>query len=1104
MAEFTDNSYGDVLSQLNASIDKVNTQSQLNGEMARTQIQILESINNNLVAALRGSQSAAGDSVFGKNGRFGSTYDSFTRRSNFDRGGGSLGSFSDELEKQLMEGFLGSGFKDDVQSIFKDFAKELGVSVEDLPGKLGEELGKRAMNSFKNTRLGKSVTDYTQKSREKLGNEIRTRGKSWLDSGKLFGNAGQGAKQGVKGIGSAFKNGPAAGFMEMGKVAGQGVKALGGLAAAAGPAAIGLVALELISGQLKKIFDSLVKVAEKAKDAMFREQKSRMEYAKMAQERLKKDINTIIEEPFTILKKAAEEVYSAWDQNVRVINATQGYNKADLQDLMSSFAQRLRDEGLTNVLSGTTIVDSLTKVLEAGLSGKVAEEFAYEAAKLNAAVPTQDFFSFASSYASVAANAIKDGKSQSEAIKLANQSLHDFTNDVVYASRELSGGFTTGLKDATSLYEQAVKIQQASRTGDINTIAGVLTSTSAIVGSIAPDLASSLVDAIYKAATGGNSSDIVALRSLAGINAGNTDFLRAFASDPQKIISNMFSGLANLYNQSPDAYMEKAEGYAQLFGLSAEAFQRVDFNYLAKAISQMNVNSNSLERNLELLKSGETTTTAEQLKMQQINQYMLEEGLAYVIDNDAARAIQQHMWDEQLAQQMMETEYGVEIRGAAMEALATIQNAIENIVGFLTHPIRHVASKLGNLKQSRDETKGLEADIAEVLRLGKVGQGNARDLHNLTTRGVNLGLTKQLVELLGGKSSYAAVHDNLNALQRFGKSEIPGLLPNSNNWFDDVTKAHSSGSNGAATGAQAPSSQYRWSVVGKSTASAASAVANLLGSSTGKLTSNITKSVGNSIKNSAVSMIESMVEDDYMNKFIAEGKTYEDWVASGKFKNQEAFSTAVTQAGYNENDLRAYFQSKETERAIIEETVRLDREKLFQETGTEFWQTRFWEEYYTPLTEMLTENFTKIHTWHDTFYEYFTETFDPKWQDNYDLFVKGWTDDRNRWENHWKAYSRYYLEHYIYNNGTSQLLTTRLAEVQKKEKAKKGDVVNALSEYLTANNWNLEDLKDPQIQTNALLSQILVVINAIMNQNNKTAGTLNFADTIQALAKGIT
>ena len=107
----------------------------------------------------------------------------------------------------------------------------------------------------------------------------------------------------------------------------------------------------------------------------------------------------------------------------------------------------------------------------------------------------------------------------------------------------------------------------------------------------------------------------------------------------QKIFSTLFSNLASMQSMSPDNYMEVAEGLSDIFGIDKSALARVDFNYLAKAISAMNTNSRSLEENLALLESGQTRTSAEQLKAQEINSVILEEGLAYVIDSEAGRMI---------------------------------------------------------------------------------------------------------------------------------------------------------------------------------------------------------------------------------------------------------------------------------------------------------------------------------------------------------------------------------------------------------------------------------------------------------------------------------
>lgn len=893
---------------------------------------------------------------------------------------------------------------------------------------------------------------------------------------------------------------------------------LGQVALAAAPAAAAMVALEIVSGVLMKNFQKIGEAFSKMFSAIGkaakRDQETQSRNFELAQQRITADINEIVKKPFEILEKAAQTIYDAWDSNLRLINQTQGYNKADLQDLMSAFAQRLRDEGLSSVVAGTDVVSALTKVLESGLSGKIAEEFAYQAVKLNAAIPTQDFFGFAATYSSIAANAVKDGKSQSEAITEANRSLYEFSNNVLYASRELAGGFTTGLRDAQTLYEESVKIVQASRTGDINKVSGVLTSVSAIVGAIAPDLASSITDAVYKAATGGNSSDIVALRSLAGINASNTEFLRALATDPQKVFSNLFENLARMFNDSSDAYMEKAEAYGSLFGLSAEAFQRVDFNYLAKAISEMDINSASLNKNLALLESGQSTQTAEQMKIAQINQYMIEEGLAYVLDNEAARAIQQHMWDEQRDRALMEAEYGVNLVGDTKSALLDIANAVSNILNLL-NPANWF-KRINNAIESKNEFKALEQDVQQILELGKVGQGNQRDLYNLVTRNADLKLTQSLVEMLGGTSAYEDVNSRRLSRNKFFNS-INAISLNSSmmgrpilyqtgsaaDWISGVSSAYSGAS--SLTAANSPTSRYSWGTVGKSENTIVSGMLSALNSSgTGRVASNLSNIVKSS--STVVSNVVSRMLDT-IDEYAGKGKTYEDWMKSGRFRSEEAFESALTDAGYSEAELKRYFENKETEAGMQQKIEDAELEKRFRESGIKYWDETF-PSYQEALTLQLTENFDKIHQWNETYLASFLDHTSYFKQAFVEEAFKGmWIADAftpmfKAMQSWWKTYSDYYIEHKIYvNEGSGSqrgtLLTSRLQAVQNAEKGERGDVINALANYLTANSWDLKDFQDPQIQANALLSQILIVLNAIMKQNSQVSA----GDIPDSLAK---
>ena len=423
---------------------------------------------------------------------------------------------------------------------------------------------------------------------------------------------------------------------------------------------------------------------------------------------------------------------------------------------MAVYAARLRSEGLSNVVSGVDITSNLAKVLQSGLSGKAAEEFAYIATKLNAAIPTQDFFNYASTYSMLASNAISQGRSQAEALKYANEQIELFASGVLYASRQLTGGFNMGLTDASNLLESATKIVSASGRGNASNVAGILTAVSAITGAYAPDLASSLVDSVYQSAMGGNSPSIVALRSLAGGNASNTEFLNRLSLDPKGVFVTLFRNLSRMQNMSPSNYMEVAEGLSSVFGISQEAFSRVDFNSLANSIANMDSSLSSLSENVDLLRSGQTTTTAEQLKMQQINEYLIDEGLAYVLDNEVARSVQEHMWDEQLALQLTEAEYGVNLQGAALTFLEGIMHTIDNIMVIL-NPIKRLEKTL-DVARTELEAIAMNTDINNMIKLGVVGQGNKVDYRHLTNRGSMFNdLTTSYVDLLGGKSAYSRV-----------------------------------------------------------------------------------------------------------------------------------------------------------------------------------------------------------------------------------------------------------------------------------------------------------------------------------------------------------
>lgn len=1022
--------------------------------------------------------------------------------------------FLEAFDDALFDGFIGSDFKKEIKDIFNDFANELGVSVKDIPKKLGKELGQNVLKGFKDTDQGKRLFGTIGNVKGAVTNTLKTKGKSFIEAlrvGDETGGLGEGLGKAVGqalggdmgGLTSLFQQASTSlsGFMTEAGLAGEGMAGIASVAGSAIPPILivtaALWALDKITDQLKLSFEGVVDLVKALSKAANRDITSRQKNIELANKRLQADVEEMVTRPFKILEEAANAWYQTWDNNLQKINATQGYTKSDLQDLMSSFSQRLQAEGLTAYISGADISTNLAKVLDSGLSGPIAEEFAYQATKLNAAVPTQDFFSFASSYASVAANAIKDGKSQSEAIAEANASLTNFTSGLLYASRELSGGFTTGLRDASSIYEQAVKIAQTGGVGNIQDISSVLLAVRGEVGAVAPDLASSITDTIYKMLTGGNSSDTVALRSLAGINASNTEFLKAVAQNPKKVFSTLFENLAQMYNYSSDAFMEKAEGYSELFGISSEAFARIDFNELAQAISSMNMSDASLNENMKLLVEGQTTTSAAQLRNQQINNYMMEEGLALVLDNEAARVVQQHMWDEQMQREMMEATYAVDLQGESMQAINKILTGVQNILNFL-NPLAWM-KKVGNIVATEIEGAAQQADIAKMLDLGKVGEGNAKSFYQLTTRGVDLNVTQDLVTLMGGRSMYGAVSQGtklLNSLANpiFGKLSgtaqlagyLGGLL-----------------SQGVPT--SGPTSQYSWGSVNKSTARAS---ANLLKSISGNELESAVSHSGTGLASSSASavkaVIDKMLSENYlMDKFVKLGKTFQDWAASAAEFGIADLNKALEESGYDPTEVESYFQTKETEQGV-EELYNIQlQEKEFRDKGIAFWGEYFPNEYKDPLFDHITTTNNMLRDMLEVQTD-FSNYYKSEW------INKGWAKfvsvegDSGLFNKFYSEFMKYFVSHYYYSN-TEGYKYSDVENIQKKAKAKEnGDTVYALAEMLTK---NIVDLQDPQMQTNALLAQILIVVNAIQAQQNEVAGTSGQSDllnSLSAMALGMT
>lgn len=1086
----------------------------------------LEEIQKSMKAILELSQSEARDrDRENREGTKSSSKSDKKKRSKF-----ADMDFLDSFERSLYESVGGSDFEKKIKKSLDGFAEQLGTDIKGIQGELGHKIGDQAMNMFKDTKIGKSVTSKLEISFDSIAESFQNRGQSVLDfaeNGFKFGDietpkfdaAIEGISEGfskLRSSSSVVDKAASAAGKALGMLPGPSASSAVAMAKQAlqftkglGPTALFLGAIDG-AGQALVAFGKLFEAMGKAAN---RSEESRQKKLELAQERLQKDIETLVKKPFEILEEAAQAWYDAWDSNLQLINTTQGYTKADLQDLMSWYAQKLRDEGLSSYVSAADITTNLANVLTAGLSGEIAEEFAYQATRLNAIVPTEDFFSYASTYASVAANAVREGKTQTEAIAEATSSLQTFAAGLVYASRELTGGFTTGLTSASSIYESAVKASLAGNYTNTSDLAAIMLAVSAEVGAIAPDLASTMTDTIYSLLTGGNSTSLVALRALSGLGASNTEFIQAVSSNPASVFATIFSNLDALYSQSPDAYMEKAEAYAELFGLSAEAFQRVDFGALATAITRMSMSDDLINENISLLKAGETTTTAEQLRYQQINQYMIDEGLAYVLDNEAARAIQQHMWDEQLAQEMMEATYAVDLTGSGLEFLNDISNAVNAVIQFL-NPFSWL-SPVANLIQTVAEGSANEEKIAAVLQAGVVGQGNSQDFYNLTTRGVELNLTEDLVTLLGGNQYLGMASDFANIMS--GVSEFldagahltqtigGGIINAATSALKDAWVTGLNAINGSGT--SFGGSSYTWGSLGSK--SAASLSSTLLNSLSPTLTTPTIYSATTGAKSTSASVvnsaIEKMLDDSYLvDQYVNEGKTYDDWAASASDFNITDLSAALTEAGYSESDVKEYFLNQQTKagQQILAQTA--EEEKIFRDTGIQFWTEDFPNDYRDPLfsrVDYINENLETIIQnqldWRDY---YQAEWLEKGW----DSFVSLNGSGEGLFEKFYKEFMMYFIDHYYYDN-TEGYTYSDVEAIQAEAKAQEnGDTVYALAEMLTK---NLVDLKDPTMQTNAILGQILIVATAIMEQGNTiatTTGAGELINTLSGLSLGLT
>jgi hypothetical protein len=1061
----------------------------------------------------------------------------------------STGNFLDDFENgirdQLLDSLAGGSFKKGMERALTSFTKEFGMSLNQVPHALGKQMVKSVMGEETSKKisaqLSKSATNF-------LGRVFDGKGADGAAAKKALTNV----------IGNFFGNGEvAAGAAETGN-------AMAGLTAVASSAVPVIAGLAIAIGIASPAIEGFGKLLEATTNSATRQESVRKKASENAQKRLEADMKYMAEEPFNILTEAAKKWEQTWDANLAKVALTQGYTKEDTYDLYENIASRLISEGLGSAIPATDVINNLGSILDAGLSGRVAEEFAYISTKLSAAIPTENFTGYASTYAQLASEAMSRGMSESGAINYANEQLELFASNLLYSSRNLAGGFTTGLKDASSLFKDAVDIAQTSKTGDAALISGTLTSVSAIVGSVAPDLASGLVQNIVSAATGGNADSLVALRSLAGVNAGNTAFLKELANDPQGLFVTIFRNLANMQNMSPDNYMEVAEGLSSIFGVDMKAFARVDFNALADRVADMSISTTSLGENMNLLASGEATMSTEQLKLQEINNQILEEGLAYVIDSEAGRMIQQHMWDEQLANEIENTTFAVEIQGAALQFLEGIRETITNLLNFL-NPIGYIANGVANMEAATKETEQRRQDIADILQLGAVG-ANQKSLTNLVTVGQDLALTRSLIEMMGGTSNVTdyVTPEWVNNVSKVGAFLSPGG-PLTVGLLNATYGAALTGSVGGFYSGSSFNDKYYGGKMGgilgylqdNTGYTDINAVAGQSNSTRNSMYSgfSVGKSVYNAIQGAALnsnllgsvpqiafSATQNATEasnkkfQEFLNSAEEASKTmsYDAWVQTSKSFGISNFTDALEMFGQSEEKIRGYFEANQAREGAIKEENRKADEQLFRDENRAYWdyesgsngvfQTAMWLPFFgdgmkydvrmdavdTALTDIQTrigvaDKFTVISGIEDVSRKIgddSTHTVIGILTQIHGDITTTFISTSSLFQRCLADWTRYIAESKEYTSTVSK--STAWNDFKAAEADQQTQATLALANALGV--FSADELKkmDPQLQTNALLGEIVIILQSIMQQNNNQVSGMGLIDTISALGLGVT
>ena len=437
--------------------------------------------------------------------------------------------------------------------------------------------------------------------------------------------------------------------------------------------------------------------------------KTRDEIMKAGFEKISKDVKAMSTYSLEIYEKATDKLYSAWDQNLSQVTATQGYTKEALNTLQDAVAQRLQAEGYSNVINAGDYITQLTNTLNAKLGGELAEAFAAQNLILQKAVPEVDLSSMAADFAAIYTNAVKQGTSGEE-------TMIDAMNQIVGATKaleETTNGNNQFINQIGTFLKKAEEVVNRSG-GTADQIASLTTqmmAAEAPLSALVPQLSGFTSDLVDKLMSG-NDSTAVALRAImnsidSSIGVSATSFMESFMEDTQGTLATAYKAIDQFIsnNANADAQQEFYKAMETMFGITASQLAQIDFGEISVAISEATTAANmaALTDAENLLKSGETTTYEEQLVANTTNQLLATNSIADTLDNALMRKLEKN-------------EIEMERQVYALEADLSV-NLAQNTLGFFTK----VFDVLGAMLDPLGIFKGLSglADADASAKLDK-------------------------------------------------------------------------------------------------------------------------------------------------------------------------------------------------------------------------------------------------------------------------------------------------------------------------------------------------------------------------------------------------